>query len=403
MKELTQYGVEDLQVLLNAFGELGESILSGEITDEITPANVKELRNFKIKEACQMVGRSDTYLKNLEKTNPEFAPQKDNGIRSYDLALINRIRDKTGTRLKRPETADTMIIAFSNFKGGVAKSNKTKSFADYLGLKGLRVLVVGLDPQGTDALYFGMIPELELKPSDTIMNAVLKAPKMIRAAIKKTYFPGIDIIPGNLSLTEVEISLNNYKEQMALIKQLGFPDERLQKALDEIKDDYDVILIDCGPNLNILTLNAINAANGLIIPVPPALPDLASFCTYCSTLSKHLESDKSKVLEVFRILVTKHPKNRTAEKISNIMVKEFGSYVLPKFVVHSAEIELAASKLCSVYELPPSSKKTYLRAKESLDAAFNEILEAILTVWQRQDSDRNNETGIKGEELENVY
>ena len=85
------------------------------------------------------------------------------------------------------------------------------------------------------------------------------------------------------------------------------------------------------------------------------------------------------------------------------MVKEFGSYVLPKFVVHSAEIELAASKLCSVYELPPSSKKTYLRAKESLDAAFNEILEAILTVWQKQDADRTNEARIKGEELENVY
>lgn len=85
------------------------------------------------------------------------------------------------------------------------------------------------------------------------------------------------------------------------------------------------------------------------------------------------------------------------------MVKEFGSYVLPKFIVHSAEIELAASKLCSVYELPPSSKKTYLRAKESLDAAFNEILEAILTVWQRQSNDSSKEIKAGNKEIENVY
>lgn len=403
--ELTQYGVDDLQVLLKSFGQLGEKILSGDITEEIKAVNKKQLRSFKTKEACKLIGRSDTFLKNLEKTGAEYVPKKINGIRIYDLELINRIRDKAGTRLTKPSNAPPLVIAISNFKGGVAKSNTSKSLADRLGIEGLRVLVWGLDPQGTDALYYGLIPEIEIKPSESISKAFLEDPSDIKRVIRKTYFPGVDIIPGSLALSEVEIRLNDFREQMNLVKKLGFPDERLQNALSYVENDYDVIILDCGPNLNILTLNAINAANGLLIPVPPALPDLASFGTYCTTLSQHLESNgKHKILDFFRILISKHPKNRTAEKISNIVLREFGSYVLPKFIVHSAEIELAASKFCSVYELPPSSKKTYKRAIESLDSVFNEILEAVKTIWQAQTT--NNEPDsmyYSPTEVENVY
>ena len=399
---LTPYGSDDLQILLKAFGKLGESILSGEITEEITDVNKKQLRLFKTKEACQMVKRSDTFLKNLEKTDPSFVPKKINGIRYYDLDLINRIRDKAGTRYIRPKHSTPIKIAISNFKGGVGKSGTSKSLADKLALKGLRILMVELDPQGTSSLFSGFNPELEVKADQTIKNALLENPKYVQKLVQKNYFPGIDIIPGNLSLTDVEIKLNDYREQMNKVKKLGFPDERLSHALEYIESDYDVIMFDCGPNLNILTLNAINAANALIIPVPPALPDLASFCTFCTTLNNHLEnSGKIKTLEFFRVLITKHPKNRTADKISTMMIREFGSYIMQKYIVHSAEIELAASKFSSIYELAPNSKKSYKRAMESMDSVFNEIFEAMKIIWDNQESSfipSSEET----KELENV-
>ena len=397
--ELTHYGTEDLHILLKAFDSLGESILSGEAFEEITAVNKKKLRLFKTKEACQLIGRSDTFLKNLEKESPEFLPQKINGIRYYDLELINRIRDKANTRYRRPKGSAPFVIAITNFKGGVGKSGTAKSLADKLAISGLRVNAMGLDPQGTDAVYYGIIPELEVKPEDTIREALLSNPSKIKSAIKETYFPGIDIIPGNLSLTEVEMELNDYQVQMNKVKTLGFPDERLTNAIDCIKDDYDVIILDCGPNLNILTLNAINAANAILIPVPPALPDLASFCTFCKTLNNHLEiSDKVKSLDFFRILISKHPRNSTAEKISTMMIREFGTYIIPKAIVHSAEIELASSKFSSIYELPPSSKKTYLRAIESMDNAFGEILEAMKLIWEKQSLNHKNRVV----EVENV-
>jgi chromosome partitioning protein len=382
---LTQYGVDDLQNILGAFSNLGTDILSGEVTEDIKAINKKTLRKFKMKEACEMIGRSDAFLRKLEQTDKSFEPEKINGIRYYTLELINKIRDKAGTRYVRPKGSDPIIFAISHFKGGVGKSTTTNSAACKFALSGLRVLCIGMDGQGTDALYYGFIPDLDVAPDETIRPALLENPEKIKALIKKTYFDGIDIIPGNLTLTQVEIKLNNYQEQMQQVKKLGFPDDRLSNALAHIKDDYDVILLDCGPNLNILTLNAVNACNALLVPVPPALPDLASFCTYCKTLKEHLEaSGKIKTLEFFRVLVTKHPKNKASENILRIMLQEFGSYVMQKHIVYSAEIERAAASFCSLYELPTSSKKTYKRGMESIEGVFGEILDAFKQIWEAE-------------------
>lgn len=388
---LTQYGVDDLQNILKAFSDLGTDILSGEVTKDIKAVNKKTLRKFKMKEACEMIGRSDAFLRKLEQTDPAFEPEKINGIRYYTLELINKIRDKAGTRYIRPTGSKPIILAVSHFKGGVGKSTTANSVACKMALSGLRVLCIGMDGQGTDALYYGFIPDLDIAPEETIRPALLDDPSCIKKLIKKTYFDGIDIIPGNLTLTQAEIKLTNYDEQIKLIKKLGLPDERLANTIEYIKNDYDLILLDCGPNLNILTLNAINACNALLVPVPPALPDLASFCTYCKTLKEHLEIyEKNKTLEFFRILVTKHPKNKASENILRMMLQEFGSYVMQKHIVHSAEIERAASNFCSLYELPSSSKKTYKRGLESMENVFDEILHAFKSIWEAQASEKFN-------------
>lgn len=384
-KSLTQYGIEDLQTVLAAFSELGADILSGEITPYVKAVNKKTLRKFKMKEACEMIGRSDAFLRKLEQTDPSFAAEKVNGTRFYTLELINKIRDKAGTRYIRPKGSKPIVAAFSHFKGGVGKSTITNSAACKIALAGLRVLCVGMDGQGTDAHYYGFLPELDISPNETIRPALLEDPSVIKTLIKKTYFDGIDIIPGNLTLTQVEIKLTNYEEQMKLIKRLGFPDERLAHALDQVKDNYDVILLDCGPNLNILTLNAIAACNALVIPVPPALPDLASFCTYCLTLKEHLEaSGKIKHLDFFRIIGSKHPKNQTSENIWQMMLKEFGPYIIQKPIYYSAEIEKAAANFSSLYERPSSANKTYQRGLESMENVFEEILDAFKGIWEAQ-------------------
>ena len=266
--ETGQYSIDNLQSLLSTFSLLGKDILSGKITEDIKAVNKKTLRTFRMKEACELIGRSDAFLRKLEVSDPLYKPQKINGVRFYTLDLINKIRDRANTRFKRPKNSNPIIMAVSNFKGGVGKSIISKSIADKCAISGLRVLSIGMDAQGTDSLYYGFIPDLDIMPEETIRSALLESPNLIKDLIKKTYFNGIDIIPGNLSLTEVEIKLTDYKEQINQVKKLGFPDERLSNALSYIQDDYDIILIDCGPNLNILTLNAINACNAILVPIP---------------------------------------------------------------------------------------------------------------------------------------
>ena len=393
MKALTHYGVDDLQQLLDAMSRLGQDILTGDVVDDIHAINQKILRKFKMKETCKMIDRSDAFLRKLEQSEPEFyTPEKINGIRYYTLEMINNIRDKAGTRKKRPENSKPIILAISNFKGGVGKSITSKSLCDKLALEGFKVLSIGLDGQGTDSLYYGIIPDIDISPDETIRPALLDNPKTIKNLIRKTYIDGVDIIPGNLSLSEAEIRLTDYREQMKQSKLLGFPDERLSNALDIISNEYDIIVLDCGPNLNMLTLNAINACNAILIPVPPAAPDVASYFTYCKTLVSHLETTgKHKSLEFFRILITKHPKNKSADNISKMMIREFGSYVMLKSIVYSAEIDKAASQFSSLYELPPNSKSTYKRAMESMDAAFNEIVDAFCLIWESQSKAKHDE------------
>ena len=400
MKSLTHYGVEDLQNLLDAMSRLGQDILTGEIVEDIHSVNKKDLRKFKMKEACTMINRSDAFLRKLEQSNPdEYTPEKINTVRYYTLEMINRIRDKAGTRNKRPDGSDPIILAISNFKGGVGKSITSKSLTDKLALSGFRVLSVGLDGQGTDSLYYGVIPDIDISPDETIRPALLEDPRKIKNLIRKTYIDGVDIIPGNLSLTDAEIRLTDYREQMKQSKKLGFPDERLSNALQYVSKDYDVIILDCGPNLNMLTLNAINACNSILIPVPPAAPDVASYFTYCKTLVSHLESTgKNKSLDFFRVLITKHPRNKTADNISRMMVKEFGSYVMLKHIVYSAEIDKAASQFCSIYELTPSSKSTYKRAIESVDNAFSEIVDAFEIIWESQINEIQSELTYEKEQ-----
>lgn len=384
---LTQYGIDDIKITLDAFSRLTKDMLSGDITKDLEAVSPKILRKFKMKEASEMIGRSDAYLRKLEKENEElYSPEKHNSIRYYSLKLINRLRDKAGTRYRRPIGTKPVILSVSNFKGGVGKSITSKTLADKFAFEGLRVLSIGMDAQGTDSLYYGIIPDIDIEPHETIRPALIEDPSQIKKLIKKTYFPGIDIIPGNLSLNDVEIKLTDYKEQMKQIKTLGMPDERLKKALEFISDDYDVILLDCGPNLNILTLNSIEACNGMLIPVPPASPDLASFGTYCSTLSSHLgyASRKSRSMDFLRIVITKHPNNSTAHRLSKIMRDNFGTYMTLRNIVYSAEIEKAASEFCSLYEVLPSSRRSYIRAMESIESVTNEIFDAIKMIWESQ-------------------
>lgn len=146
------------------------------------------------------------------------------------------------------------IISMVNQKGGVGKTTSTINLGAALAEAGRKVLLVDFDPQGALSAGFGANPhELDL----TVYNVMMDRKVDIREVIQTTEFDNIDLLPANIDLSAAEVQLVNEvaREQV------------LASALRAVENDYDVILIDCQPSLGLLTVNALTASHGVIIPL----------------------------------------------------------------------------------------------------------------------------------------
>ncbi len=146
------------------------------------------------------------------------------------------------------------VIAMCNQKGGVGKTTTTINLGAALAEYGRRVLIVDFDPQGAASAGLG-VNALEM--DDTVYSLITSRRPDIQRAIVATRVPGLDIVPANIDLSAAELQL---------VSEVG-RESVLARVLRPALDDYDVVLIDCQPSLGLLTVNALTAAHGVIVPV----------------------------------------------------------------------------------------------------------------------------------------
>ncbi|MFK4136507.1 AAA family ATPase [Pseudomonas luteola] len=389
-------GAPKAGALLRRFSENGNIELDTMRADVIKPQERKTARTWGLAEAADMIGRSANTIRTYEAEIVEAFEKGESSVKpiekdergkwSFTLHDINRFRDMFKTRYLRPANSQAMILAISNFKGGVAKTTSVVHLAQKAAIEGLRVLVVDLDPQASSSFNLGpFIPDIDLKSDDIINQALLHDPQAIRRCTFESYFPGIHIIPSNLSLQELDIQLPN--PEMNNTEQLGHPVYRLRNALEIIREDYDLILLDCGPNLASVSLNAMMAANGLIVPIPPGSYDYASFVMLCSSLADLFDATE-KGFDYLRLLITKHPgpKSQGAVSIERRIRNMYGDYVMANVASLTTAVERASAELSSVYDQVPtrSTRDSHRRALEIMDAVNNEILTDLKTIWDEQ-------------------
>ena len=288
----------------------------------------------------------------------------------------------------RPTGAAGATITVANFKGGVAKTTSAVTLAQGLSMRGHRVLLVDLDPQGSATTLFGVLPDAEVDAEHTAMLLFAGQHDDLGYAVRGTYWPGIDLVCAAPLLFGAEFALPARQT-----RDPGFEFWRvLDRGLDQARADYDVIIIDTPPALSYVTINALMAADGVIMPLPPSALDFASsaqfwdlFSDLCNQLIRSRGQDKS--FEFIDVLLSRVEASDAASAVVRQWVLEgYGDKVLPIEIPKTAVTATASAEFGTVYDLPRGSMnaKTFARARDAYDRMCELVEQQLEAVWASQ-------------------
>lgn len=373
------------------------------------PTSQKTLRSFTSGEAARLIGVSDGYLRQLSLAGE--GPQPDvgaGGRRFYSLSDIDALRHflaeqarakgndgkaRSYVKWRDPARGEHLqVISVTNFKGGSGKTTSSVHLAQYLAMTGHRVLAVDLDPQASLSALFGYQPELDLEGNDTIYGAIRYdgEARPLKDIIRKTYFHGLDLVPGNLELQEFEHATPRALAERRSGDTHSLFFTRVQAALATVADDYDVVVIDCPPQLGYLTLSALCASTSVVVTVHPQMLDVASMSQFLFMTSDLLsvvrEAGGQLNFDFLRYLVTRfEPHDAPQTQIVGFLRSLFGNRVLTAPMLKSTAISDAGLTKQTLYEVGREnfSRGTYDRAMESLDSVNGEIESLIHAAWRR--------------------
>lgn len=297
------------------------------------------------------ISRQELIDKEAKGTLP---PAKRNSRRErfYRPEDINKYRHFLGLPPLIPSVRKQLFL---NFKGGTGKSTISASYGFRLAQMGVRTLLIDLDPQGHLTQCLGLNSQQFPK---TLFNALIEKEE-IEKIVVKTDLPTLDIIPSNLNLSPVELSLFSMNSR----------EFRLRRLLSTVEKNYDLILMDASPSIGLLNLNAILASNDLIIPV------LADFLSYhglkilFETLST-IEEDFAFVFEnIFIFLNRYNESHRICKRSKQALETHYEKYLLNTVIRQDTKIAEATSQGTPIFLFAQSSK-----GAEDIQSLIDEIL-----------------------------
>jgi chromosome partitioning protein len=279
---------------------------------------------------------------------------RENVLHSFDHTIFNVYLRRSRGNPYISGSDMGKVISISNQKGGVGKTTTTVNLAAFLAEKGQRVLIIDIDPQANAGFGLG----LDVEDITTTIYEVLIGNIPMKEAVFNSAWENLDIVPSNIHLSGAQVDMLYMEEKEFL----------MQKAIASVRDSYDFIFIDCPPSLGILTLNALVAADSVLIPLQCEYYALEGLSQLLKIISMVQENINKKLTIEGVVLTMYDSRTRLSQHVVDDVRKFFNNKVYNTIIPRNVKLSEAPSfgKPIGVYDSSCPGSDTYRRLAEEV-------------------------------------